>query len=248
MGNIYVTSATPFTLTAEDNYGGTSIASTSYRIYSSTYDGGWLNYSAPFSLANFMDGCYNLTFYSVDRYENIEKAKQIRVYLDSTPPLLFVRIVSLRVYAGGSATFNLTVNDAGSGVCNVSLYIDDELVANWTTGGVHAFNSGPLDKGKHSFYAVAVDNLGNTVTSDVYDFDVSPRLSPRLIAAFIVVAIIVCLVIALLFAVRKGFGRSYAVRPRYPAQAMKACPLCGGVLRYDSRFNRWYCKKCKRYY
>ncbi|MEM2739001.1 MAG: hypothetical protein QXK93_08460, partial [Candidatus Bathyarchaeia archaeon] len=242
-GNIYVSSATQFTLITEDNPGGIGVASTFYRVYNVSYNTGWLNYFVPFSLAHLMDGQYNLTFYSVDVAGNAEEAKQITVYLDNAAPSLYVGVISSRVYAGGSTVFNLTVSDMGSGVCNVGLYVDGELVANWTASGVYTFVSEPLKEGKHSFYAVAVDNLGNTVRSDVYEFEVFPRLPSRLIVVFAVVAIIACLVIALLFAAKRGeakrVGRGYVTRPSYPSGAVRACPLCGGVLRYDSKSNKW---------
>jgi len=81
VGNIYVTSATPFTLTAEDNPGGTGVASTFYRIYNSTYDTGWLEYSAPFYLTGLADGEYSIDYHSVDNLGNVEPANSIMVTL-----------------------------------------------------------------------------------------------------------------------------------------------------------------------
>jgi hypothetical protein len=251
-GNIYISNASLFTMVAEDNPGGVGVASTFYRIYNASFDTGWVKYSASFRLTNLIEGLYNLAYYSVDGFGNVEPENQVTIYLDNSAPLLLVKLISTRVYAGGSATFNLTVYDDGSGVSGVEFYVDGELVANWTDAGVYTFNSEPLREGKHSFYAVAFDNLGNNVTTDVYEFEVYPRLSSRLIAIFVIAAVVVLLVITLLFVAKKGgvkrFERGYVAKPTYPATAIRACPVCGGILRYDSQQNKWYCDRCKRYY
>jgi hypothetical protein len=251
-GNLYVSGTSLFTIMAEDNPGGVGVASTFYRINNVSFDTDWIEYLTSFQLKSLTDGNYNLAYYSVDGLGNAEPTNQVTIYLDNSAPSLLVKLISTRVYAGGSATFNLTVYDDGSGVSGVEFYVDGELVANWTDAGVYTFNSEPLREGKHSFYAVAFDNLGNNVTTDVYEFEVYPRLSPRLIAIFVIAAVVVLLVIMLLFVAKKGgvkrFERGYVAKPTYPATAIRACPVCGGILRYDSQQNKWYCDRCKRYY
>ncbi len=252
-GTTYVNSITQFSFSAIDDHGtGIGVISTFYRIYNVTYDTGWLNYSSPFSLMNLIDGRYSLAFYSVDYSGNIEDEKKVTLYLDGSPPFLLVELVSGKVYAAGSAAFNLTVYDDGSGVSSVEFYIDGGVVANWTDAGVYTFNSEPLKEGKHFFYAVAFDNLGNNVTTDVCEFEVYPRLSSRLIAIFAFAAAVVLLVIMLLFVAKKGgikrLEKGYVARPAYPATAIRACPVCGGILRCDSQQDKWYCDRCKRYY
>ena len=59
-GNVYVTSNTPFTLSAEDNPDGTGVASTYYRVYNSSYDTSWLEYLVPFYLTGLTDGQYSI--------------------------------------------------------------------------------------------------------------------------------------------------------------------------------------------
>jgi squalene-hopene/tetraprenyl-beta-curcumene cyclase len=83
MDNIYVSPATPFTLTAEDNPGGTGVASTFYRIHNGTYDTGWLHYSEPFYLTDLSDGEYTIDYYSTDNVGNTETTQLINITLFS---------------------------------------------------------------------------------------------------------------------------------------------------------------------
>ena len=69
----FLTSATSITLLADDNPGGTGVASTFYRVYNSSYDVGWLEYSAPFYLTGLSDGEYSIDYYSSDNIGNTEE-------------------------------------------------------------------------------------------------------------------------------------------------------------------------------
>jgi hypothetical protein len=80
-GNLYVTSATTFTLTAEDNPGDSGVASTFYRIYNSTYDADWLEYVVSFYLAGLSDGEYSIDYYSTDNAGNFENTSNLNVTL-----------------------------------------------------------------------------------------------------------------------------------------------------------------------
>jgi hypothetical protein len=89
-GNTYVSSATSFVLTAEDNPDGSGVASTSYRIYNNTfisnstgYNSGWLTYAGPFNLTSLRDGNYTLTFNSTDNVGNTEATNTTTVILES---------------------------------------------------------------------------------------------------------------------------------------------------------------------
>lgn len=121
-------------------------------------------------------------------------------------------------------------------------------------GSKETFTVTNLAPGKTYYFAIkTADEIPNwSNISNVAKGFTSPRLPSRLIVVFAVVAIIACLVIALLFAAKRGeakrVGRGYVTRPSYPSGAVRACPLCGGVLRYDSKSNMWYCEKCRRYY
>jgi hypothetical protein len=81
MDNTYVTSATPFTLTAEDNPSGTGVASIFYRIYNSTFDSGWMLYATQLDLTGYPNGNYTVAYYSIDNIGNAESPKEVTVAL-----------------------------------------------------------------------------------------------------------------------------------------------------------------------
>ena len=87
-GNVYVNSSTLFTLTATDNPGGTGVKATAYRIYDTSYDTGWLEYTLPFNLLIPSDGAYNIDYNSTDNAGNVELTRNQTVFLDNTAPTI----------------------------------------------------------------------------------------------------------------------------------------------------------------
>jgi hypothetical protein len=81
--DIFVSSTTPFTLTATDNIDGSGVSATFYRISNSTYDTGQMQYFSSFYLTSLADGEYSIEYYSVDNAQNIETAHSINVTLFS---------------------------------------------------------------------------------------------------------------------------------------------------------------------
>ncbi|MEM3697414.1 MAG: CARDB domain-containing protein [Candidatus Bathyarchaeia archaeon] len=164
--NIYVSSATQFTLTAEDNPGGTGVASTLYRIYNSTYDTGWLEYSAPFYLIGLADGEYSIDFYSVDNVGNTEPTNTVTVILDNTPPVTTLIIgepkyASDKVYVTPDTPFTLEVTDAGSSVFSIAYRIfNSNYDSGWQTY-TEPFNLAGLADGVYIIEFNSTDNLGN---------------------------------------------------------------------------------------
>jgi hypothetical protein len=79
----YVTSTAPIALMAEDDSGGSGVASTAYKIYSSAYDSGWITYTEPFYLIGLSDGVYNINYNSTDYVGNVESTNSIQVTLFS---------------------------------------------------------------------------------------------------------------------------------------------------------------------
>jgi uncharacterized protein YraI len=78
-GVAYLTSATPLELIAEDNLGGSGVASTAYRIYNASYDSGWITYTEPFCLAGLSDGTYQIDYNSTDYAGNVENTNYLNV-------------------------------------------------------------------------------------------------------------------------------------------------------------------------
>lgn len=64
-----------------DDASGSGAATTKYRITNSSYDSGWVNYSAPFRLDALAPGEYILQYFSIDKAGNSEGTRSIAVRL-----------------------------------------------------------------------------------------------------------------------------------------------------------------------
>jgi hypothetical protein len=164
-GNIYVSSVTPFALTAEDNPGGTGVALTFYRVYNSN-DTGWIEYSAPFYLTRLSDGKYLIDYYSIDNIGNVEPTKTTTVILDNTPPITTLTIsgpkyVSYITYVTPDTPFILEAEDAGAGVnaTNYRIY-NSTYDSGWMTYG-GPFNLTSLVDGTYTIEYYSIDNVQN---------------------------------------------------------------------------------------
>jgi hypothetical protein len=62
-----------------------------------------------------------------------------------------------------TAIFTVAASDdaGGSGIANVTLYVDGVAVQTWTTVGTYAYSGGPYSEGVHTFYVEAFDNANN---------------------------------------------------------------------------------------
>jgi len=178
MGNIYVTSATPFTLTAEDNPGGTGVESIFYRIY----DAGWLEYSAPYYLTGLSDGEYSIDYYSTDTIGNTEATNTAIVILDNTGPLITVSNPLPGRALQDGVTFLGFITDSGSGVFSMSFAIREadggdgipvgfeDLPASYdpSTGEWSLlFDTLLVPDGYYVLHIEADDNLGNGASTTI---------------------------------------------------------------------------------
>lgn len=168
-GKKYITSATPLTLTAEDNVVGTGVASTQYRIYNTTsYDTGLITSNPPieFHLTGIDDGEYSIDFYSVDNIGNIEATTTRKVILDNTPPTTIPTIgdpkyVSDKTYVTRDTPFMLTATDAGSGVQLITYRINSTSYdSGWLTY-TKPFNLTSIRDGNYTIAYNSTDNVGN---------------------------------------------------------------------------------------
>jgi len=170
LDNIYITSATPLTMTAEDNPGGTGVASTFYRVYNSSYDTGWLEYSAPFYLTGFTDGEYSIDYYSTDNIGNTEPTITATVILDNTPPTITLTIgepkyVSDKTYVTPDTPFTLEATDTGSGVNTTAYRIYSATYdSGWQTYTA-PFKLTSLTDGTYTIEYNSTDNVQNTETT-----------------------------------------------------------------------------------
>jgi hypothetical protein len=169
-GNVYVASNTPFTLTAEDNPGGSGVASTFYRIYNSTYDADWLEYSVPFHLTGLSDGEYSIDYYSTDNIENTEPTNTATVILDNTPPTTTLTIgepkyTSIKTYVTPDTPFTLEAADTGSGVYSTAYRIYNATYnSDWQTYTA-PFTLASLADGEYTIEYNSTDNVQNMETT-----------------------------------------------------------------------------------
>ena len=169
IGNVYVCSATPSTLVAEDNPGGTGVASTFYRIYNSSYDTDWLVYSAPFYPTGLTDGEYSIDYYSTDNIGNIEPTNTATVMLDNTPPATALTIgepkyISDTTYVTPDTSFTLEATDTGSGVYSTAYRIYNTTYnSGWQTYTA-PFYLTSLTEGPYTIEYNSTDNVGNVET------------------------------------------------------------------------------------
>jgi hypothetical protein len=166
------------TLSATDP--GSPVAATYYSV-----DGGaQQTYSAPFSITGA--GVHQLSFYSVDPAGNQEKAHQLTIKIDATPPTVTVAVQPATLWPPNGAMVKVsvsgTITDATSGVdpSGLSFRVTDEYGSIQPTGSVtlgadgsynfvvslQASRRGTDLNGR--FYTVTVgaeDNAGNTAST-----------------------------------------------------------------------------------
>jgi hypothetical protein len=172
-GNVYVTSGTSFTLSAEDNVGGTGVASTHYRIYNTTsYDTGLITSTPPieFHLTGIDDGEYSIDFYSVDNIGNIEPTTTQNVTLDNTPPTTTPTIgdpkyVSDKTYVTPDTPFALEATDTGSGVYSIAYRICNDAYDSGWQNYTAPFKLTSLTDGTYTIEYNSTDNVKNTETT-----------------------------------------------------------------------------------
>jgi hypothetical protein len=170
--HIYITSGTPFTLEAQDNIGGTGVASANYRVYNATYDTGWFSTSPPieFCLTGLEDGEYSIDYYSTDNIGNTEPKNTTTVILDNTPPTTPLTIgepkyISDTTYVTPDTPFTLEATDTGSGVYSTAYRIYNATYdSGWQTYTA-PFKLTSLTDGTYTIEYNSTDNVKNTETT-----------------------------------------------------------------------------------
>jgi len=183
-GNTYVTSSTPFTLTAEDHADGSGVATTGYCIHDAdSYDSGWTASAPPieFYLTGLADGEYFIDFNSTDNVGNIETTHTISVILDNSGPLITVENPPAECALQDGVTFIASASDSsGTHSLNFSMreangdqgipvgFEDipatyDAIIGRWKW----YFNTVQLPDGNYIVLVNAEDNLGHTASTTV---------------------------------------------------------------------------------
>jgi len=151
----YVSPSTAFTLSASDDASG--VKETRYRV-----DGGsWTTYTSAFNLSALPEGWHTLGYYSVDRVDNAESEKTLRVFLDKMPPVVVnASPTGSLVLGSASVRFSVKVEDAGSGVKEVRLSVDGASKGAMAGAGEYSATV-DLSEGLHEWMIEVVDNVGN---------------------------------------------------------------------------------------
>ena len=178
LGNICVSCFSAFTLTAEDNPGGTGVASTFHCVYNVSYSTGWLEYSAPFCLTGLTDGEYSVDYYSTDNVGNTELTQSIFLTLDNSEPLITIEnpppgwalqdgvtFVALSTDASGTRSLNFSIREANGDQGIPVGFEDMPATYNTTTGKWELFfNTLQLPDGFYIALVSAQDNLEHTAS------------------------------------------------------------------------------------
>jgi len=163
----YLTSVTPIALIAEDNPGGSGVASTAYRIYNATYNSGWITYTQPFYLIGLSDGTYHIDYNSTDNAGNVEPTSTVTVILDNTPPTTTLTIgepkyVTDVTYVTLETPFTLEADDdAGSGVYSIAYRIYNSTYDSDWLPYTAPFYLTALADGAYTIEFNSTDNVGN---------------------------------------------------------------------------------------
>jgi hypothetical protein len=154
-------------LVAEDNLGGSGVASTAYRIYNATYDSGWITYTEPFYLTGLSDGAYKIDYNSTDYAGNVESTNTVTVFLDNTPPTTSLTIgepkyVTDTSYVTPDTPFTLEADDEeGSGVYSITYRIYNGTYDSGWLPYTEPFYLTSLADGVYTIEFNSTDNLGN---------------------------------------------------------------------------------------
>ena len=182
--NLYITSETVLTLTAEDEIDGSGTAATSYKIYNASYDTGWISSLPPmnFLITSFNDGTYYIGYNSTDNAGNVESTNTQAVVLDNTAPEMIVSDPPAGWALQDGVTFLGSITDAGCGVFSMSFSIREandgdgipigfeDISASYDSStGEWSFSFDTLlvPDGYYVLYIEAEDNLGNEASKTV---------------------------------------------------------------------------------
>jgi len=157
---LYVGGTTGIELSATDDASGVKV--TKYRI-----DGGsWNAYAGTFVLASYADGSHTMGYYSSDKAGNNETERTLAVILDKTAPLIETTEPSgTIIQRTRSVTFRVAVEETGSGVASVELFIDGASEGSMTMEDDAYTKTKEVTPGAHSWSVRAEDNVDNLATT-----------------------------------------------------------------------------------
>jgi len=140
------------TLLSSDNV---AVASTEYQMVAGN---NWSPYTTPVTIGN--EGVTEFRYRSTDTSGNVEEAKSLTLRVDTTAPQIALTLNGNEVTnlpQDGTVTFNATVTDAGSGVQESTLLLDDQRIESG-----QQLDALTLGLGAHTVTVRAIDQAGNT--------------------------------------------------------------------------------------
>jgi len=163
-----LTSHTPIALIAQDDLGGTGVAQTTFRIYNTTYDSGWIIYAEAFNLAGLDDGTYQIDYNSTDNAGNVELTKTNVIAIDNTAPATNLTIGEPKytmpsfTYVTSGTSFTSSAGDgSGSGVASTVCRIYNTTYDSGWIAYTGSFCLTGLSNGNYTIAFYSLDNLGN---------------------------------------------------------------------------------------
>ncbi len=147
------------TLSAQDNPGGSGVASTSYSV-----NGGATQTYAGTPVSFTQSGQYTVSYWSTDVAGNMEAQQSVSFQVDSTPPTTTASVSGKAGNSGwytGPATVTLSASDnaGGSGVAATYYSIDGGATQTYGSAFTISVN------GTHTVSFYSVDRAGNQETS-----------------------------------------------------------------------------------
>jgi hypothetical protein len=166
----------PFTLTCTDTGGG-SCATTYYKVIDSSVPcaaGGFsTGLSSTVTCASGSNCQSHVCFYSTDTDGNTEAMQTSSVFqIDRTLPTVDVSHSPPSPTDMDLVTFTATASDTGSGLSQISIYVDGSLIGSCGASPC-AITPGVYPTGNHNYYATAADAAGNTNQSATKSFAVT---------------------------------------------------------------------------
>jgi peptidoglycan/xylan/chitin deacetylase (PgdA/CDA1 family)/N-acetyl-beta-hexosaminidase len=119
-------------------------------------------YSGPFSLSSTATVRYR----AWDVAGNVEATNSQLVQVDTVPPTVSITSPASGAKVHGNVKLTATAADAGSGVAQVSFYVDGVLIGT-SKGPAYSvtWNTSKVSKAQHTLTAIAQDVAGNSQTS-----------------------------------------------------------------------------------
>jgi Bacterial Ig domain/Chitobiase/beta-hexosaminidase C-terminal domain len=119
-------------------------------------------YSGPFMLS----ATTTVKFRAWDNAGSIEATKSQTIRIDLTAPTVAITAPSDGATVAGNVKITATASDVGSGIAQVSFYVDGVLIGSAKSSPYSVnWNTRKASAGQHTLWTVASDVAGNTQTS-----------------------------------------------------------------------------------